>query len=75
MLRLFSVWDEPYAVGLINMGLEIRVFDPQETSDEFVLQWIPDLEGARHLTRAKKGFLFAATSTKVWCIHSTDVSA
>ncbi|XP_035892749.1 vam6/Vps39-like protein [Anopheles stephensi] len=66
-------WDEPYAVGLINDAIEVRVFDNVQEKGTLI-QTIPQLQKARFLVRGKQGLLYAASVSHLWCIQAVDIS-
>lgn len=66
------VWDEPYAIALINNSLEVRVLASKSDDDTFV-QSLPELQKARLLVRSKKGLLFAASVSQLWCIQAVEI--
>lgn len=69
------VWDEPYIIGLITDGVEVRVFDNVDMSDKGTLiQSIPQLQKARFLARGKQGLLYAASVSHLWCIQAVEIS-
>ncbi|XP_035774752.1 vam6/Vps39-like protein isoform X2 [Anopheles albimanus] len=67
------VWDEPYAIGLINDALEVRVFDNDEDKGTLI-QTIPQMQKARFLVRGKQGLLYAASVSHLWCIQAVDIA-
>lgn len=69
------VWDEPFIVGLVTDGVEVRVFDNVDMSDKGTLiQTIPQLQKARFLVRGKQGLLYAASVSHLWRIQAVDIS-
>ncbi|XP_055613436.1 vam6/Vps39-like protein [Uranotaenia lowii] len=69
------VWDEPYIIGLVTDGVEVRVFDNIEMSDKgSLIQTIPQLQKARFLARGKQGLLYAASVSHLWCIQAVEIS-
>lgn len=73
MYRYPLVWDEPYAVGLLPNGIEVRVLDASGSMKDTFIQSLSDVQKARHLVRSKKGLLFAASVTHLWCIQAADI--
>lgn len=67
------VWDEPYAVGLLPNSIEVRVLDASGSMKDTYIQTLADVQKARHLVRSKKGLLFAASITQLWCIQGIDI--
>uniref|UniRef100_A0A8W7PS59 CNH domain-containing protein n=1 Tax=Anopheles coluzzii TaxID=1518534 RepID=A0A8W7PS59_ANOCL len=67
------VWDDPYAVGLINDAIEVRVFDNVQDKGTLI-QSIPQLHKARFLVRGKQGLLYVASVSHLWCIQAVDIS-
>lgn len=67
------VWDEPYAIALVSDALEIRILDEHGPAMETLIQTIPDLQKARLLVQTKKGLLFAASVTHLWCIQAVNI--
>lgn len=68
------VWDEPYAVGLLNSNsIEVRVLDASGSMKDTYIQSLGDVQKARHLVRSRKGLLFAASISQLWCIQAIDV--
>ncbi|XP_001853245.2 vam6/Vps39-like protein [Culex quinquefasciatus] len=69
------VWDEPYIIGLITDAIEVRVFDNLDMSDKgLLIQTIPQLQKARFLARGKKGLLYVASVSHLWCIQAVEIS-
>lgn len=69
-----TVWDNPYAVALVNNVVEVRVLDQSGSNKETFVQTLTELNKARLLIRAKKGLLFAASVTQLWCIEMVDIA-
>lgn len=68
------VWDEPYAVGLLPNGVEVRcVFDASGSMKDTFIQSLPEIQRARHLVRSKKGTIFAASITQLYCIQAVNI--
>lgn len=67
------VWDEPYAVGLLPNSIEVRVLDASGSMKDTYIQTLGDVQKARHLVRSKKGLLFAASISQLWCIEAIDI--
>lgn len=71
---MFLVWDEPYAIGLLPNGIEVRVLDASGSMKDTFIQTLPEIQKARHLVRfSKKGLLFAASMTQLYCIQGVDI--
>lgn len=70
---MFSVWDEPYAIGLLPNGVEVRVLDASGSMKDTFIQRLSEIQKARHLVRSKKGLLFAASMTQLYCIQGVDI--
>lgn len=68
-----AVWDNPYAVALVNNCVEVRVLDQSGSNKDTFIQTISELSKARLLIRAKKGLLFAASVTQLWSIEMVDI--
>lgn len=68
------VWDNPYAVALVNNILEVRILDQSGSNKDTFIQTLTELNKARLLIRAKKGLLFAASVTQLWCIEMVDIT-
>lgn len=69
------VWDEPYIIGLISDGIEVRVFDNVDMSDKGTLiQSIPQLQKARFMARGRQGLLYVASVSHLWCIQAVEIS-
>ncbi|GAB0088727.1 Vacuolar sorting protein 39/Transforming growth factor beta receptor-associated domain 1 [Sergentomyia squamirostris] len=66
------VWDEPFAVALLNDSVEIRTLDSGSTKETLV-QSIPDLVRARILIRTQRGVIFVASLSQLWRIQMTDI--
>lgn len=64
------VWDEPYAVGLINDCVEIRTLDNDK---EPLIQKIAELPRARLLIQTQKGILIAASVSLLWQIKAVEI--
>lgn len=73
MIFVFVVWDEPYAVGLLPNGIEIRVLDASGSMKDTFIQLLSEVQKARHLARSKKGLLFAASMSQLYCIQGVDI--
>lgn len=70
----FPVWDEPYAIGLLPNGVEVRcVFDASNSMKDTFIQSLPEIQKARYLVRSKKGTIFAASITQLYCIQVVDI--
>lgn len=67
------MWDEPYAIGLMPNGVEIRVLDASGSMKDTFIQTLSDVQKARHLVRSKKGLLFAASVSHLYCIQGVDI--
>ncbi|XP_058058938.1 vam6/Vps39-like protein [Anopheles bellator] len=67
------VWDDPYAIGLINDAIEVRVFDNVDDKGTLI-QTLPHMQKARFLARGKQGLLYAASVSHLWCIQAVDIS-
>lgn len=67
------VWDEPYAIGLLPNSVEIRVLDASGSMKDTFIQTLPEVQKARHLVRSKKGLLFAASISQLYCIQGVDI--
>lgn len=70
---VWIVWDEPYAIGLLSTGIEVRVLDASGSMKHTFIQTLSDIQKARHLVRSKKGLLFAASVTQLYCIRGVDI--
>ncbi|XP_059611031.1 vam6/Vps39-like protein [Phlebotomus argentipes] len=66
------VWDEPFAVALLNDTIEIRTLDSGSTK-ETLAQSFPDLLRARLLIRTQRGVIFVASLSQLWRIKMTDI--
>lgn len=71
--ELIPVWDEPYAIGLLPNGVEIRVLDASGSMKDTFIQNLTDVQKVRHLVRSKKGLLFAASVSQLYCIQGVDI--
>lgn len=58
---------------MIQNALEIRILDSSGSNKETLIQTLPELQKARLLIRAKKGVLFAASTTQLWCITLVEI--
>lgn len=67
------VWDEPYALGLLPSALEVRVVDTSGSMKDTFIQTLTEIQKARYLIRSKKGMLFAASVSQLWCIQAIDI--
>lgn len=54
-------------------GIEIRVLDAPGSMRDTFIQSMPELKNARHLARSKKGLLFAASVSQLYCIQMVDI--
>lgn len=70
---IWKVWDEPYAIGLLPNSVEVRVLDASGSMKDTFIQTLSDIQKARHLVRSKKGLLFAASVSQLYCIRGVDV--
>ena len=68
------VWDEPYLIGLVTDSVEVRVLDSTGSEKDNLIQVIPDLPKARFLIRGKRGILYAASLSHLWCIQAVDLT-
>lgn len=68
------VFDEPYLIGLINDGLEVRVFNSLGSSGDTLIQKISDLNRVRFLVRGNQGIIYAAAASQLWCIEMVDIT-
>lgn len=59
---------------MVNNVLEVRVLDQTGSNKETFIQTFTELQKARLLIRAKKGLLFAASVTQLWCIEMVDIT-
>lgn len=67
------VWDEPYVIGLMPNCVEVRVLDASGSMKDTFIQTLPEVQKARHLARSKKGLLFAASVSQLYCIQGVDI--
>lgn len=71
------VWDEPYILGLVTDGVEVRVLDTSGLEKDNLIQIIPELQKARFLISGKtdqQGLIFAASISHLWCIEAIDIA-
>lgn len=71
--EIHLVWDEPYAIGLLPNGVEVRVLDASGSMKDTFIQTLSEIQKARHLVRSKKGLLFAASVSQLYCIQGVDI--
>lgn len=68
------VWDEPFVVGRVASGLEIRCLESNGIDKDTLVQSIPELNKTKHLVRSAKGTIFAAAISELWCIRLVDIT-
>ncbi|KAM7360062.1 vacuolar protein sorting 39 [Cochliomyia hominivorax] len=68
------VWDEPYVVGRVANGLEVRCLESNGIDKDTLVQTIPELNKTKHLIRSAKGIIFAAAISELWCIRLEDIA-
>lgn len=66
-------WDEPYLIGVVQNGMEVRCVHPYSLTDNTLIQSFPKLSKVNLLTRSGKGYLFAASMNELWYIQSVDI--
>uniref|UniRef100_A0A1I8Q852 CNH domain-containing protein n=1 Tax=Stomoxys calcitrans TaxID=35570 RepID=A0A1I8Q852_STOCA len=71
---LALVWDEPFAIGRVASGIEVRFLEANGINKDTLVQSIPELSKTKHLVRSGKGIIFAAAISELWCIRMVDVS-
>lgn len=57
----------------MNGTLEVRVLDAVDSNKDTFIQTIPELTKARFLICSKKGMLFVASNTQLWCIQAVEI--
>lgn len=71
---LALVWDEPFVVGRVANGIEIRCLEANGINKDTLVQSIPELSKTKHLVRSGRGTIFAAAISELWCIRMVDIS-
>ncbi|XP_073823691.1 vacuolar protein sorting 39 isoform X1 [Musca autumnalis] len=71
---LALVWDEPFVVGRVSNGIEIRCLEANGINKDTLVQSIPELSKTKHLVRSGRGTIFAAAISELWCIRMVDIS-
>lgn len=74
-LLLGFVWDEPFVVGRVSSGIEVRCLENNSIDKDTLVQSIPELSKIKHLVRSAKGTIFAAAISELWCIRLVDVTS
>lgn len=54
-------------------GVEVRVLDASGSMKDTFIQTLSKVQKARHLVRSKKGMLFAASVSQLYCIQGVDI--
>lgn len=67
------VWDEPYAIGRISTGIEVRCLQGNGINKDTIVQNIPELAKTKFLIRSEKGTIFAASVSELWYIRLVDI--
>ncbi|XP_011210738.2 vam6/Vps39-like protein [Bactrocera dorsalis] len=67
------VWDEPYVIGRVASGIEVRSIDSGSINKDTLVQTIPELNKTKFLVRSCKGTIFAAAISELWCIRMVEV--
>ncbi|KNC27078.1 hypothetical protein FF38_10779 [Lucilia cuprina] len=68
------VWDEPFVVGRVANGIEVRCLEANGIDKDTLVQSIPELNKTKHLVRSAKGTIFAAAISELWCIRLVDIT-
>lgn len=67
-------WDEPFILGCVSNGIEIRHLESYGSSKQVLLQTLAELNRIKFLVRAKSGVIFAAGSTEIWCLRRVPIA-
>lgn len=67
------VWDEPFAIGRIANGVEVRCLESSGLNKDTLVQSIPELGKVKFMVRSGKGTIFAAAISEVWFIQLVDI--
>ncbi|XP_055904894.1 vam6/Vps39-like protein [Eupeodes corollae] len=67
------VWDEPFAIGRIANGVEVRCLESSCINKDTLVQSIPELGKVKFLIRSGKGTIFAAAISELWYIQLVDI--
>lgn len=67
------VWDEPFIIGRVTNGIEIRCLETCALNKETLLQTFTELNRIKFLVRATSGVIFAGGATEIWCLRRTDI--
>ncbi|XP_037947874.1 vam6/Vps39-like protein [Teleopsis dalmanni] len=68
------VWDEPYVIGRVSNGIEIRSLETNSINKDTLVQTIPELNKTKFLVRSGSGTIFAAATSELWCIRLVDIA-
>ncbi|XP_075145263.1 vacuolar protein sorting 39 [Haematobia irritans] len=71
---LSLVWDEPFAVGRVSTGIEIRCLEANGINKDTLVQFIPELNKTKHMVRSGQGIIFCAAISELWCIRMVDIT-
>lgn len=62
-------WDEPYILGLLNDVIEVQTIDPSG-----LIQTLSDLHKARLICLCKRGMVYVASVSQLWCLQAVDIT-
>lgn len=71
---LAIVWDEPFVVGRVSNGIEVRCLEANSINKDTLVQTIPELSKTKYLVRSGRGTIFAAAISELWCIRLVDIT-
>lgn len=66
-------WDEPFIIGRIGNGVEIRCLETCNINQQTLLQTFTELNRVKSLVKAKSGVIFAAGATEIWCLRRVEI--
>lgn len=58
---------------MLPNSVEVRVLDASGSMKDTFIQTLTEVQKARHLVQSKKGLLFAASVSQLYCIQGVDV--
>lgn len=58
---------------MLPNGVEVRVLDAGGSIKDTFIQSLSEVQKARHLVRSKKGLMFAASVSQLYCIQGVDI--
>ncbi|GLV35804.1 Vacuolar protein sorting 39 [Carabus blaptoides fortunei] len=62
-------WDEPYLLGLLTDVVEIQTIEPSG-----LIQTLVDLPKARLICHCRRGIVYVASVSQLWCLQAVDIA-